>query len=542
MFPILSTSQKLPTICLDNNVCYEGSWQSLVNSRYASFQGIRYAQPPIGELRFKDPLPYNTEEGTYNVGNESNVICPQLGLYSNPVYDVYGQEDCLLLNIYVPENAITDPQNKLPVMFWIYGGGLVGGEYTYHSYGPNQFMKSGKVIFVAVNYRLGPLGFLSMGNNMIPGNAGLKDQVMALKWVKENIVNFGGDPDIVTIFGESAGSLSVSLHLISPLSKGLFHRAILQSGTAIGAGSAVGTVTAEKAIRYANILSRELGCDQANSVIVCLQGKNMKDIIRLEYSLSNNLIWLPSPDINFASEPFLPGDPEELMKSGQFNSEIDVIIGTNEKEGLFVMEAFIVDPTLWVTTKYNIETLLPMYLFNIAEESDVTADDVAKMYTILEYYIGSVDNFNEEHINELIDMFTDADFLYGTYKTIKYCLDQDMTIFQYILTYQGIFSFTQNYGIAPMGVCHLDDLIYLFDPCLSLNLRLPQNDWLVRELMTSAWINFATTGDPTPPNSGLSWTPMESPNNFFNISGPYPVMTNNQEIQSRMEFWDRVLA
>ena len=109
----------------------------------------------------------------------------------------------------------------------------------------------------------------------------------------------------------------MAMHLISPLSKGLFHRAILQSGTALDPG--FGQVSTETAIRYANKLSRELECDQANSVIDCLQSKNMEDIISLENSLSLSLIWLPTTDSDFTSEPFLPGDPEELMKSGQFN-------------------------------------------------------------------------------------------------------------------------------------------------------------------------------------------------------------------------------
>ena len=380
LFPILTSSQNLPTICLENNACYQGSWISSFNSRYASFQGIRFAQPPIGALRFQAPMPYHEKEGTYDVGKESNVICPQ-----NPS-SVSGQEDCLFLNIYVPETVINDPQKMLPVMFWIYGGALVVGDYRYKNFGPNQFMKNGEVILVAVNYRLGPLGFLSMGNNMISGNAGMKDQVMALKWVKDNIKNFGGDPNLVTIFGESAGSLSVAMHIISPMSRGLFQRGILQSGTAIG--PSWGTVTPEKAVRFANTLSEKLGCAQADNVVTCLQDKNMEDIVGISYNISRErMIWVPVSDKDFSSEPFLPGDAEELMKSGQFNSEVEVIIGTNEAEGIMTMGGYVIDPSLWEETKNNIETVLPMYMFKIGEEMDITDQDVDNMYKILNYYI-----------------------------------------------------------------------------------------------------------------------------------------------------------
>ena len=140
--PILSTGKDLPTICIGkgNNICYNGSWQFSHDSLYASFQGIRYAQPPIDELRLLAPKPYTDKKGTYDVGNESTVICPQLDFK----LDVVGREDCLLLNIYVPKIAISNPKKrKYPVMFWIYGGALVTGDNTFENYGPNTLMHAG---------------------------------------------------------------------------------------------------------------------------------------------------------------------------------------------------------------------------------------------------------------------------------------------------------------------------------------------------------------------------------------------------------------
>ena len=294
---ILGRSQEFPVVCLeqDSPTCYKGAWlTSPSNIRYATFQGIRYAQPPVGELRFKSPQPNDPKEGVcYDVSDISHVICPQ---FSNDGEGdtVVGQEDCLLLNIYIPEivfknvklNSFRNAETKLPVMFWIHGGSFLYGSNIFDEYGPNQFMKE-DVILVTINYRLGPIGFLSMGNEKVPGNAGLRDQNLALIWVQNYIASFGGDPSMVTIFGESMGSFSVSMHLISPLSKGLFRRAILQSGTALSPG--FGQITVEHAVQYADLCSQKLGCDQNEDVLACLQSRDIDDIIKsMTYILGGN--------------------------------------------------------------------------------------------------------------------------------------------------------------------------------------------------------------------------------------------------------------
>ena len=162
-----------------------------------------------------------------------------------------------MLNIYVPEVEFSSRKRKLPVMVWIHGGALLIGSNNYNENGPKHFMKK-EIVMVTVNYRLGPLGFLSMGTDSVPGNVGLRDQNMALKWVKKNIAAFGGDPNSVTLFGESAGSLSVALHLISPMSEGLFHRIILQSGTALA--PAWGPINSQHALYYKDLFLEKMEC------------------------------------------------------------------------------------------------------------------------------------------------------------------------------------------------------------------------------------------------------------------------------------------
>ena len=206
-----TSAQESPFVCLDSTgTCYHGGWYPDPVTSFASFQGIRFAQPPVGNLRFMPPKALEDPSiGTVDVSGEAKIICVQDGGKS-------GEEDCLLLNVYVPGNVYNDTSDtKYPVMVWIYGGGFTQGDNTFSTYGPQPYMDK-DLVLVTINYRLGPFGFLSLGNSGVFGNAGLMDQNLALQWVQENIGNFGGDRDSVTIFGESAGSLSVALQVLNP--------------------------------------------------------------------------------------------------------------------------------------------------------------------------------------------------------------------------------------------------------------------------------------------------------------------------------------
>lgn len=204
----------------------QGKVQGIMENNVLIWKGIRYAQAPIGELRFKAPQPPESWEGI-RLATEFGTIAPQ---QKSKKLKKNMSEDCLFLNIWETNTKAT----KRPVMFWIHGGGFYTGSGSHPIYNGASLVEKGDVIVVTINYRLGPLGFLYFDklkgdNKGFENNLGIRDQIAALKWVKENIENFGGDPDNITVFGQSAGAVSV-LNLMSiPSAKGLFHKAIAQS-------------------------------------------------------------------------------------------------------------------------------------------------------------------------------------------------------------------------------------------------------------------------------------------------------------------------
>ncbi|XP_063239761.1 esterase B1-like [Bacillus rossius redtenbacheri] len=195
---------------------------------YYAFQSIPYAQPPVGDLRFKSPRPVQKWKGVRDALAEGP-YCPQ-AQYINTSSSA--SEDCLYINVFIPKVPEHLSKKPLTVMAWIHGGGFQNGSGIRDSRGPDNFMNLTSIL-VTFNYRLGALGFLSLEHPDVTTNAGMKDQVAALRWIQRNIASFGGNPRDVTLFGQSAGGVSVELHLLSPLSNGLFHRTITESGSSL---------------------------------------------------------------------------------------------------------------------------------------------------------------------------------------------------------------------------------------------------------------------------------------------------------------------
>ncbi|XP_013779866.1 acetylcholinesterase-1-like [Limulus polyphemus] len=237
-------------------------------------------------------------------------------------------EDCLYLNIWAPKT----PTLK-PVLVWIHGGGFNTGSSTNDIYDGTTLTAFGDVIVVSMNYRIGVLGFFSAGTEDAPGNMGLHDQYLALLWVKNNIFAFGGDPDKITIFGESAGAVSVSLHLVSPQSRGLFNRAILQSGSFY---HPLTDANPTLIIVRGEMFARSLGCADENTslinepknVVHCLRKLSIQKLIKEESKLIKEIAVSFTPTYG---DDFLPINSLEALNNEDLNT-VDLLIGNNRNE------------------------------------------------------------------------------------------------------------------------------------------------------------------------------------------------------------------
>ena len=310
----------------------QGKVQGKLKNDVLLFAGIPYAAPPVGELRFKAPVahaPWADVRSTIKFGKPA----PQLatgGMTSAVPVD--WDEDCLFLNVQTP--ALDD--GNRPVLVWIHGGGFRTGQGAIPWYDGAQFVRNGNIVVVSINYRMGALGFADLSRfgseYETSGANGILDQVFALEWVKDNIRSFGGDPENVTIAGESAGAFSVCSLIASPRSTGLFKRAISQSGSAQHA------LTKDAAGLVTDAFLKVAGCVNPEE----LQQLPVEEILQHQTTLDTE--FLSSDDLNLVS-PFypaagnsvLPDLPIELIRNGH-GANVDLLIGTNKDEStLFIM-------------------------------------------------------------------------------------------------------------------------------------------------------------------------------------------------------------
>lgn len=298
VIPEVHMSYEVPTARLHQGVVHGYHKKSYDGRIFSAFEGIPFASPPIGSLRFQEPI---AAHGWRNglVANKS-YICSQL----NENQEVIGSEDCLYIYVYVPKEHINRRDN-LDVVVHIHGGSLVVGS-PYEMVLPDYIMDR-NVILVTFNYRLGAAGFLSTGNSEVYGNNGFKDQTLALKWIKKNIKEFGGNPHSITITGFSSGGSSVQFHYLSPISKGLFHRGFSSSYTVLGSESLT-LIPLEKSRK----LAENLGCpiDSKRKMIRCLRQQSIDKLVKTD-------IWFKPAVEKGNPNPFLPDNPYKMLKNGK---------------------------------------------------------------------------------------------------------------------------------------------------------------------------------------------------------------------------------
>ena len=313
-----------------------GLKKRVVGVRVDVFYSIPFARPPTGDLRFRAPQPAEpwgsqTVDGTVKPNACWQPIDQAFGGFPgvemwNP--NTERSEDCLYLNVWRPTPRRADTPK--PIMVWISGRGFWSGSAVLDMYDGSQLAARRDVIVVTLAYRLGPLGFMYLENNPeVPGNAGLLDQVMALRWVKENAVNLGGSPDDITIFGESAGAASVGFHLVSPLSRDLFTNAIMESASPTSYWAVKDT---QETVERVKSLAESVFCPVDGQLLSCLQSADPEALTDNQWHLVDR--WFDVPMGPIVDGTFLPAHPQEMLNAGNIK-KTNVMIGVDKNEGIF---------------------------------------------------------------------------------------------------------------------------------------------------------------------------------------------------------------
>jgi len=339
---LLGGSVLAQELCSQPVMTTEGKVVGTTDSKYSvcAWLGIPYAQPPVGELRFRAPQPPQAHSGILEA-KEFGPACIQEKSFFSGGKSIYGySEDCLTLNIWRPKK-----KGKFPVMFWIHGGGYTGGASNYEMYNGARLSAEQEVVVVSINYRLNIFGFFAhpQASEEDPhhssGNYGLLDQIQALKWVKNNIENFGGAPENITIFGESAGGVSVCALLASPLAKGLFQQAIIESGACDL------FYPIEKGFKYGEKFAEQVGCE-GKEALSCLRKIPAKKLFQ-KYK-ANKL-----PISAYIDGYVLPELPLESIRKGEFN-QVPVMVGNNRDE----MNLFLIPAGFYLLPGFVIKSVL----------------------------------------------------------------------------------------------------------------------------------------------------------------------------------------
>jgi para-nitrobenzyl esterase len=421
-----------------------------------SFKGIPFAAPPVGALRWKAPQPVQPWSGV----KQADRFGPGCVQAASPYTQVPSMsEDCLYLNVWTPAKAASD---RLPVMVWIYGGAFTGGAASMAAYDGTRLAEKG-VVIVTINYRLGPFGFLAhpqltKESGKGAGNYGLQDQIAALRWVKDNIARFGGDPSRVTIFGESAGGISVSMLTVSPYAKGLFQRAISESGGNFGLPR-----TADEA----GATAPTLGVAEADGQRF-LQALGAADIMAArDVSADKVLATSGTARVRFwpvFDGDVLPGDQYKLYEAGKFN-DTPILVGTNSDEGnLFVRSSTTAAFETQVRSGYgrHADAVLAAY----PHATDDQASRAAK------------------------DLFRDSTFAWGTWAWARLQSEKG----------RGkafVYYFDHKTPQSPNGANHAAEIGFVFrNPGGGRGGAPTPAEIALSDLMSSYWTNFAKTGDP----------------------------------------------
>lgn len=504
--PAPSPRVDLPATVQDGDAQVSGT----VDARVRRFAGIRYAQPPVGELRWAEPQPAPPARGVVDATKPGGQ-CAQSSAV--PGAQPTANEDCLYLNITTPRAQV--PGIALPVMVWWHGGGYIAG--AGNLYDAARLVAQGDVIVVTINYRLGVLGYLGLPGLPGSGTFGFADQLESLRWVQAHIGAYGGDPGNVTVFGESNGGMTTCALLTSPAARGLVQRAAMQSGTCGLNWPAGGFYPgANPQTPYTSLQNSEA----AGTAIATALGCSPGDLACLRSQPVDKLLPLTPPDGFMAwGTPLLPLDPAEALRTGQF-LDIPVLTGANHDEMRFLIGgAIIADP---ITPERYPRLVVTSY--------PTTAADVLREYPLSHYADGA---------DAWTTVAQDGMWACPTFRD-----------HQLLARHTRVFAYEFNDPDAPnvsglpvpaefpIRAGHTFELAYLFDLGGTPAPFTPAQQQLADQ-MTTYWTTFARTGDPNGPGSP-TWAPFDAGDTTLTLAlapGPGAITPTYFQRDHRCGFW-----
>ncbi|XP_063925261.1 juvenile hormone esterase-like [Zophobas morio] len=501
-----------PVVELPNGKILGRQATTYTNTPYYAFQKIPYAAPPVGELRFKAPQPADPWDGILNT-TYLDVSCYQGGLESD-------SEDCLFVNVYTPTLPADNQNASLPVMLFIHGGAFIEGWSL--DYQPDLFIDN-EVILVTINYRLGVFGFLSTGDEVVPGNNGLKDQRLAIQWTHENVHLFGGDPEQITIFGESAGSASVAYQLLDQSSEGLFRAAILESGSFLSPWADQRNAR-RIAFETAGILNSTFSTSEdSNALLEFLQSVSADDLDAAaqqyratvstpwDNDVSQGLVYAPVIEVK-NPDAFITKKMYGLLQAGNI-LKVPVIMGINSEENLLFNQ----DPVALQSTleawDNNLDFIVPndMQITDSQQHADM-AKSIRDIYTNGEPF--------GTRLGDGVRYSTDNTFSRPVTKHAE--LASAFTeIYFYQFSYDGLPGGISIHYDGAESVGHAEELSYLF--CVSAMgcsfSDFTESDTVTSQRLIKLWTNFAKYQNPTPEVSELfqniTWSKLSVENGDF---------------------------
>ncbi|MEO0322776.1 MAG: carboxylesterase family protein [Myxococcota bacterium] len=482
----------------------DGAWQ---------FLGIPFAEAPVGDLRWRAPVKPGCLEEQPFVADAFGPACPQLGEDG-----VVGDEDCLQLNIWTPADYTAEA--KLPVLFFIHGGANILGSAS-QGFGPGRPAYTGRflaetedVVVVTVQYRLGPLGFLALpelsseSENDASGHYAPLDHIAALEWVRDNVSRFGGDPERVLLFGQSAGAINVCTLVASPLARNLFSSALMQSGLCTGEPLA----EAEEGFGASVDVFEE--CRDATDRLACLRALPAERIVAAIPGTIEELAYGPVVD-----GYVLPDSPLALIARGEHN-DVPFVLGSTADE--MASETIF---SLEVETAAEYEAL-------IAAEFGAFGEDTVA--TILELY--PVEDYATPQ-EALIQVYTDRAFTRGTRTLARAASGASSSP-----VYRYLFSKTTQSVMGTIPARHGIDLLYVFDVLGTIPVfPTTPADQRVADAMVASWSALARSGDPNASALGARWEAYDAARDDFVDFGA-TVSAGEGIRREKCDFWDSLTA